>query len=142
MVSGVGPFCSLADRPLDDYEWEYGKFQPTSPSDPRTPALDSIPETDQQHDQPLEYPSQDQYTTAAPESAAVEEITHNFDQVRISSPASSFSSYTAPAYTPAAENTASFRYIKTRNPHTSQEEFDPRESLSRLDRSAFGGYFA
>jgi hypothetical protein len=129
MVCGVGPFCSLADRPIDDYEWEYGRqFQPTSPSEPRTASLDSILETAQQQVPPQVYP---EYTTAAPAATSVDEITHSLDQIRISSPASSFISYTAPTFTPAVENTASFgRYIKTRNPHALQEEFDPRESSS------------
>jgi hypothetical protein len=128
MVCGVGPFCSLAYRPIDDYEWEYGQFQPTSPSKPMIASLDSILETAQQQDPPQVYPED---TTAAPAPTPVDEITHSLDQIRIGSPASSFSSYTAPTYTPAVENTASFgRYIKTRNPHTLQEEFDPRESPS------------
>jgi hypothetical protein len=130
----VGPFCSLADRPIDDYEWQYGNFQPTSPNEPRTSSLDPILETDQHHDQTQEYPSQGEYTTAAP-PGPVDEIAHNLDQIRIASPASSFGSYAPPGYAPAAETASFGRYIKTRNPNTFEEAFDPRESPSSpLDR--------
>jgi hypothetical protein len=133
-VSGDRPFCSLADRPIDDYEWQYSNVQPTPPTEPRTSSLDPILETDQHQ----EYPSLGEYTTPAPLPGPVDEITHNLDQIRIASPPSSFGSYNAPGYTPAAEITATFgRYIKTRNPNTSQEEFDRRESPSNpLDRPA------
>jgi hypothetical protein len=136
---------------LDDYEYEYEKEQAPSAQTPRTPAEgpDLVPAPDT-------YPQQQNYTTrtATAGAADVESLNQSFTRTSISPSGGAYTapysanaapysastgSYPVPSTTsyPSAQSYGAEGYaspstgwqnhIRTRDPQTDKEEFDPRE---------------
>jgi hypothetical protein len=134
---------------LDDYEYEYEKEQAPSAQTPRTPSegpgLGPAPDT---------YPQQQNYTTRTAGAADVESLNQSFARTSISPSGGAYAapnSAIAPPYGPstgsypvpsttayasplsygaegyASPSTAWQNHIRTRDPETDREEFDPRE---------------
>jgi hypothetical protein len=106
---------------IEDYEWDYGQVQ--SSALPR-----HHPSLDMSQPPPNQYPDQNEnsYTTAPPGiSTSVEDITQGIAQSTLGSSSSSTQqpTFRAPWPSPPARS----NYIKTRNPSTDREAFDPRK---------------
>jgi hypothetical protein len=108
---------------IEDYEWDYGQVQ--SQTLPRT-----RPEVHLSQELPNQYPDQNEnnhYTTApAGHSTSVEGITQGIAQTNLGSSSSSIQQPTVKAPWGPSPSAPS-NYIKTRNPSTDREAFDPRE---------------
>ena len=105
----------------DDYEYEYEQKQAEDYPRTNPSSLDPIVQPSLQP----AYTQQTAYTTAPAEGTTdVDNLVRSFSQTSLGPGTSSSlqSTYTSTQFRQSEPN-----YITTRNPHTSSEEFDPRE---------------